>query len=63
MAKKSSGLQLSAPKQVTWLIAVVIGVAGLLGKLGALAVLAKYDFWLMALGWFLLVLATLLEGL
>jgi hypothetical protein len=56
-------MQLSAPKQVTWLIAVALGLAGVLGKFGALAVLAQYAFWLMAAGWLLLVLATLLEGL
>jgi len=63
MAKRKSGMQLSAPKQVTWLIAVALGLAGVLGKFGALAVLAQYAFWLMAAGWLLLVLATLLEGL
>jgi hypothetical protein len=63
MAKRKSGMQLSAPKQVTWLIAVALGLLGLLGKFGALAVLAQYGFWLMAAGWLLLVLATLLEGL
>jgi hypothetical protein len=63
MTKRKSGMRLSAPKQVTWLVAVVLGLVGLLGNFGALAVFAQYAFWLMAAGWLLLVLATLLQGL
>jgi uncharacterized membrane protein YgdD (TMEM256/DUF423 family) len=41
----------------------VLGVLGLLGGFKVLAFLAPYGFWLLAAGWLLLVLATLLEGL
>lgn len=63
MAKKSSGLNLSAPKQVTWFVAVILGVLGLLGGFGVINAIASYGLWLLALGWLLLVLGTLLEGL
>lgn len=63
MAKRKSGMGLSAPKQVTWWIAVLLGVLGLLGGLGVLGAFASYAFWLMTAGWGLLVIGTLLEGI
>lgn len=63
MAKKRGGMNLSAPKQVTWWIAVLLGVVGLLGGLGLVGALKAYSFWLVVVGWVLLVLGTLLEGL
>lgn len=37
-------LHLSRPKQITWLIAPVLAVLGLIGKLGTVAVLTQYAF-------------------
>jgi len=54
---------LSAPKVVTWWIAIGLGVLGVLGYLGTVAALSEYAFWLVAAGWLLLVLATLLKDL
>ncbi|MDF1500356.1 MAG: hypothetical protein P1P76_07805 [Anaerolineales bacterium] len=54
---------LSAPKVVTWWIAVGLGVLGLLGYLGTVAALSEYAFWLVAAGLLLLILATLLRDL
>lgn len=62
MAKRK-GFSLSAPKTATWLICLILGVAGLLGQFGQVAVLSKYSFWLLAVAWGILVLATALEGL
>jgi len=56
-------MKLSAPKIITWWIAVVLGVLGFLGKYAVVAALAPYAFWLVAAGLVLLVLATLLKGL
>ena len=55
--------KLSAPKVVTWWIAIGLGVLGLLGYTGTVSALSEYAFWLVAAGWFLLVLATLLKDL
>ncbi len=63
MAKKSSGMNLSAPKQATWWLAVILGVFGLLGGLGIVGAIASYGIYLLAIGWLLLVLGTLLEGM
>jgi hypothetical protein len=62
MARRK-GFFLSAPKTTTWLICVILGAAGLLGQFGGVQALAQYSFWLLAVGWGLLVLATALEGL
>jgi heme/copper-type cytochrome/quinol oxidase subunit 1 len=56
-------MQLSAPKQITWWIAVVIGVLGILATLVTIPVLSGFAFWLVVIGFVLLALATLLEGL
>jgi heme/copper-type cytochrome/quinol oxidase subunit 1 len=56
-------MRLSAPKQVTWWIALVIGVLGILANLVAIPVLSGFAFWLVVVAFVLLILATFLEGL
>ncbi len=56
-------MRLSAPKVITWWIAVALGVLGLLGHFGTIASLSPYSFWLVTAGLVLLVLATLLKDL
>jgi hypothetical protein len=55
-------MQLSAPKQLTWIIAVVLGVLGLLGSFGIL-VPVGIAFWLAFLGFAVLAVATFVEGI
>jgi len=56
-------MKLSAPKNVTWWIAVILGLAGLLGSLNVIAVLSGFAFWLVFVGLVVLVLGTLLKDL
>ena len=56
-------MKLSAPKNVTWWIAVVLGVLGLLGNFVALPVIGSFSFWLLVLGFAILAVATFVEGL
>jgi hypothetical protein len=56
-------MKLSAPSQVLWIVAVILGIVGILAKLGAIAAIAQYDFWLVAIGWAVLVVATLLRNM
>jgi hypothetical protein len=56
-------MQLNAPKQITWWVAVVIGVLGLVGALVTVPFLSDYAIWLVLIGWLLLVLATFLPNL
>jgi hypothetical protein len=56
-------MKLSAPKVITWLIAVVLGVLGILGHFSAAGTLTTYSFWLVVAGFVLLALATFLREL
>ena len=56
-------MKFSAPKQVTWWIAVVIGVLGILATLVTIPVLTQFAFWLVVIGFALLAVATVMEGL
>ena len=56
-------MKLSAPKAITWWVALVIGVVGIIAKLGMIPVLSGYAFWLVVVAFVLLILATLLKGL
>lgn len=57
-------MKLNAPNKTLWLIAVVLGVAGLLGQFGVLtmAVVAGNAFWLVAIAFAMLALTTLMKG-
>ena len=56
-------MQLTPPKEVTFWISVILGLAGLLGQIGALGVLAANAFWLVSLAFVLLVLGLMIKGL
>jgi len=56
-------MKLRAPKNVTFWVAVVLAVAGLLGNLGVVGALAGYAFWLVFVGFVLLMLGVLLKDL
>jgi hypothetical protein len=55
-------MKLSAPKNLTWWIAVILGVLGLLGTLFT-AGLSSLWVWLLLLGFALLAVATMVDGL
>ncbi len=56
-------MKLSAPSQVVWVIALVLGLVGVLASLGTLPMFAAYAFWLVVAGWALLLIATLLRNM
>lgn len=56
-------MQLSAPKQVTFWIAVVVAVIGLLAYLITIPGLSGLAFWLVVIGFIILAAANMLEGL
>ena len=57
-------LKLSAPSQIVWIIALILGIVGILGAppLGIIA-LGVYAFWLVVAGWVLLLIATVMRGM
>jgi hypothetical protein len=56
-------MNLSAPKNVTWIVAVVLGLLGFIGNFVALPVIGGFSFWLLFIGFAILVVATFVEGL
>jgi nicotinamide riboside transporter PnuC len=61
--KRSSNMKLSAPKYITWLIAVIVGVVGLLMHFGVLSLGGVSATVLIAIGFVLLAVATAVKGL
>ncbi|MBN2402455.1 MAG: hypothetical protein JXN64_08635 [Spirochaetes bacterium] len=56
-------MKLSAPKFVLWLIALIIGVLGLLGYLISIPFITVYAFWLVFIGFVLLLIGTAFKGI
>lgn len=56
-------MKLSAPKVVTWWVALILGILALLGSQGIVAGLSQYAFWLAIGGLALLLLATFVKDL
>ncbi len=57
-------MKLNAPNQTFWLVAVVLGVLGILGKLAIIpaAIITGNAFWLVAGGFAILALTTMIKG-
>ena len=54
-------MKLSAPTQILWVIAVILGVFGIIGHLTAVKYLTEYKFFLVMVGFILLVIGTLFK--
>jgi hypothetical protein len=55
-------LKLSAPKEITFWIAVILAVLGVLANQGIIGGLAGYSFWLVVIGFIVLALGNLMKG-
>ncbi len=55
-------MKLSAPKQLTFWIAVVLAVVGLIASLVSIPVLSGFAVWLVVLGFVVLAVGNLIEG-
>ena len=55
-------MRLNAPKQIVWIVAVVLAVIGLIGKFTAVAFISANAFWLVTVGFVILAASTLLKG-
>jgi len=56
-------MNLNAPKQLTWIIAVILGLLGLIGAITTVPFISAYAFWLVFAGLVLLALGCFLKGL
>lgn len=56
-------MRLNAPKKITWVVALILGIIGVLAHFFKLPpVVDQYEFWFLGVGWLLLVLSTWLKG-
>jgi heme/copper-type cytochrome/quinol oxidase subunit 1 len=56
-------MKLTPPKHITFWIAVVLAVLGVLATLVTIPVLSGFAFWLVVIGFVLLALGNLVDGL
>lgn len=56
-------MNLSAPKTLTFWIAVILGVLGIVGTYVTIPVASAYAWWLLVVGFVLLALGNMMEGL
>ncbi len=56
-------MKLSAPKNTTFWVGVVLGVLGLLGSLVTIPLVSAYAFWFVFLGFLVLALGCFLKDL
>ena len=57
-------MRLSPPKQITWIIALILGVVGILAHLAYIPFITPaIGLWLVVAGWALLLIATITHGL
>jgi hypothetical protein len=56
-------MKLSAPKAGTFWLALIVAGLGFLSKLVSIPVLSPYAFWLVVIGFVILLLGTMVKGL
>jgi uncharacterized membrane protein HdeD (DUF308 family) len=56
-------MKLTPPKVITFWIAVILGVLGVLGTFMTIPFVSANSFWFVFVGWLLLVLGLLVKGL
>jgi hypothetical protein len=61
--RKENYMKLSKPKVVTWWIAVIAGVLGILGALVKIPIVSPIAIWFIAFAFVLLALATFFKNL
>ena len=54
---------LSAPKNITWWIALILAVLGIIGHFVSVTFLSQYSFWLVLASAVLLLIATRFKGI
>ena len=55
-------MKLNAPTQIVWIIALVVGLLGIIASLVTIPVLSGIALWLVVVAWLLLIVSTVLKG-
>lgn len=53
----------SAPKQITWILGLILGVLGIIGHYSQVEILTEHNYLLLLVGFVLLALGTSLKGI
>jgi hypothetical protein len=61
--KKGIEMRLTPPKNITFWVAVILVVLGILGKITTIPVLTPYSWWFVLVGFIVLMLGNLVKGL
>jgi hypothetical protein len=56
-------MKTNAPKKITWIIAVVLGVVGIAGRVVPIGEIAPHAFWLVTASFVTLALGSVLKDL
>jgi hypothetical protein len=56
-------MKLTPPQVITWWIAVILGLLGILGHFTKIPFVSAYDFWFVAAAFVLLAIATYFKDL
>jgi hypothetical protein len=56
-------MKLSAPTQLVWIIALVVGIVGIIAAIVTIEVLSGLAIWIVAAAWLLLLVSTAIKGL
>jgi hypothetical protein len=56
-------MKLSAPQVITFWIAVILAIVGVLAYLGTISGFSTYAFWLVVVGFIVLALGNLVKGM
>ena len=54
---------MNAPRKVTYLIALIIGVLGIVASFISIPFVSAYAFWFVVVGYVILLVACLIKGL
>jgi len=55
-------MKLNAPKQITFLVALILAVVGLLGIIISIPFISAYAFWILFVGFCVLTAGCILKG-
>jgi len=56
-------MRLNAPKRVTWIVAVIIAVLGIVGLFVDIPIVTEYGFWVEFVAFLLLAIGTFFSGI
>jgi len=56
-------MRLNAPKQITWVISLILGIISLISVFVTIPYISAYAFWVVFIGLVLLLLGNALKGL